>query len=635
MEVGTIVPQEKGLTMASSDRKLTATIELDGTPERLWPVLSDTDRTNRLVNLPASEQVAFAPDLTRSIHGHYLGIPVTWQEYPFEWVFEQWFAIERRFDPPVPVTRLVTRTALNPLAGGRTRVEVLVEVTPRNLLGRLGAQPVIGHKMLGDLLRVYRTIGSQLDDVNLPPAPRRRPVLDTVRLKTCAAQLRQAGQPAELIERLVHHLSDSDDPAVLRMRPFALADRWGAARLDVLRLFLFATRGGLLDLEWDIICPNCRGPSLRAGTLADLQNQAHCPSCNIRYDVNFDQSVEVRFSVSPDVRRAEDATYCVGGPGNTRHIMAQLWVPAHQTKELRLRLPQGSYRLRSAQIADQGLIEVREGAPDMLAPIGLKLDQITVPPGELASGAVTLSLSNHADTNVLIIMEQAAWNAQAASAALVTAMAEFRQLFSSEVLAPGLGLSVRNMTFLFSDLKGSTTIYDTLGDAPAYARVRDHFDVMHRIISRHRGALVKTIGDAVMAVFPAVEDGVEAAVEIQREFTAGEIAQGRPALRVKLGLHRGACIAVNANDILDYFGSTVNITARVQNESLGGDIVITPAVYDDEQVRTILQREVAQIESFERELKGVSQAFTLFRLWLTDGVGPERASEPAAAASTG
>src|SRR5262245_65548364 len=137
---------------------------------------------------------------------------------------------------------------------------------------------------------------------------------------------------------------------------------------------------------------------------------------------------------------------------------------------------------------------------------------------------------------------------------------------------------------------------------------------MSVIIGRCRGALVKTIGDAVMAVFPSSEDAIEASLEIQHEFTEGAIAQGDPALHVKIGLHRGPCIAVNANDLLDYFGSTVNIAARVQSESVGGDIVMTNEILGDPGVQQIFEREALEVESFERALKGVSHAFTLLRL---------------------
>jgi class 3 adenylate cyclase len=128
-----------------------------------------------------------------------------------------------------------------------------------------------------------------------------------------------------------------------------------------------------------------------------------------------------------------------------------------------------------------------------------------------------------------------------------------------------------------------------------------------------------------MAVFPMVQDAMQASLEIQREFTAGEIARGNPALKVKLGLHRGPCIAVNANDLLDYFGSTVNIAARVQNASVGGDIVVTPEVLHDPEVARVLEQADPSIEMFERELKGFSQSFTLYRLWVN--MGQETAEE--------
>jgi adenylate cyclase len=398
----------------------------------------------------------------------------------------------------------------------------------------------------------------------------------------------------------------------------------------VLRLFLYATRAGLLDLEWDVLCPNCRGPSVRVPTLSDLAQDAHCTSCNIRYDVNFDESVELRFDVSPDIRDAVDLAYCIGGPANTRHIVSQVWLPAHGSKELQFRLDAGDYRLRTRQLASWAIIRVADDYAAQSAAIRFSANELAISATDLAPGQVTLHLTNAGDTSLLVILEQTAWSAQAVSAATVTALDEFRQLFSSQVLAPGLGVSIRNLSFLFSDLKGSTMLYDTIGDSPAYARVRDHFDVMKAIIARWRGALVKTIGDAVMAVFPSAEDAIEASLEIQREFTTGSIAQNDPQLRVKLGLHRGPCIAVNANDLLDYFGSTVNIAARVQNESTGGDIVITPEVFGDPGVRQVLQREDIALETFQRQLKGFSQAFTLTRLW-GYGMKPEAADTAASA----
>jgi class 3 adenylate cyclase len=603
--------------MATPTINLHATLELDATPEQLWPLLSDTGRIDRAIGIPAFERSTLQPDLSFAVSSHYLGFPVAWNEYPYQWVFEQWYQVERAFQPPVPVRRLMTRTTLSALPDRRTHLDVIVQFEPRGLLGRTLAPLYIGQKLLRDLLRAYRSFAAlAITATQALPPPLRAPLVDSDRLQLATDHLRQLGQPPALIAQLAAHVRRADDPDVIRMRPFALADAWGQPRLELLRLFLYATRAGLLDMEWDVLCPNCRGPSVRTATLQDLSTDAHCSSCNIRYDINFDESVELRFTVSPSIRATTDLAYCIGGPANTRHIVSQIWLPPHGTKQLHMRLDPGEYRLRTRQLAPIALVSVAPGHLADSASVQLDAAQLHVGQAHLAAGPVTLSLENTSAESLLLVLEQTAWSAQAASAALVTSMAEFRQLFSSQVLAPGLGVAIRNLTFLFSDLKGSTALYDMIGDSPAYARVRDHFAIMQATIAGWRGALVKTIGDAVMAVFSSAEDALEASIAIQHEFTRGQIARGDPPLCVKLGLHRGPCIAVNANELLDYFGSTVNIAARVQNESIGGDIVVTPEVLSDPGVRRVLAREAPVAETFERELKGFAQTFTLTRLWL-------------------
>jgi adenylate cyclase len=594
------------------------TIEIQAPVARLWPLLSDTDRVNRMLGLPASEQITPNADGSRTINGHFLGVGVSWQEHPFEWIFEQWFEVTRVFLAPFPVENLITRTVLVPLSPNTTRVDVSVTQTARSALGGGPARLFVEQKFLRDMRRVYTKLGQIAAESTdyTPPPPLIAPTVNAGRLERARQRLRDSGVSEAIVSRLVQHIRSADDPDVIKIRPFVLADRWGIPRLEMLRAFLYATRNGLLDLEWDVICPNCRGASVRAGRMSDLAGQAHCPSCQIRYDVDFEESVELRFSVSADIRAANDATFCSGGPANTRHILSQLWVEPHSARKLHIRLDQGSYRLRSGQIAGRALLTVAEDGPASTGLIRLNDQEIEAPEAMLAAGDAMLTLQNESDQRILLIIEQSAWNLQAASAALVTALDEFRQMFSSEILAPGLGVAIRTLTFLFSDLKDSTQIYDQIGDTPAYARVRDHFDVMRTIIAQQNGALVKTIGDAVMAVFRTTEDAMRAAISIQREFGSGPIAQVNPTLRVKLGLHSGPCIAVNANDLLDYFGSTVNIAARVQSESVGGDIVVTDMILDDPAVRKIVDHEQIVSESFERSLKGFTRSFTLARLWL-------------------
>jgi adenylate cyclase len=177
------------------------------------------------------------------------------------------------------------------------------------------------------------------------------------------------------------------------------------------------------------------------------------------------------------------------------------------------------------------------------------------------------------------------------------------------VLAPGMELAVRQICILFSDLKGSTAMYRRVGDAPSYRAVRDHFDFMRRVIGAHGGGVIKTIGDAVMATFVDPADGLAAALAIQRQSLAS--AEG---LTIKLGLHWGPAIAVNANDLLDYFGQTVNLASRLQEESKGGDVVLAAALADDPSAARLLSDDTLRIERFQSAVRGLEGPIAMIRV---------------------
>jgi class 3 adenylate cyclase len=178
---------------------------------------------------------------------------------------------------------------------------------------------------------------------------------------------------------------------------------------------------------------------------------------------------------------------------------------------------------------------------------------------------------------------------------------------------------------LFSDLRGSTALYQKIGDANAYHLVRDHFAFMAKAIRDHEGAIVKTIGDAVMAAFARPEDGLAAAIEIQRDvagFNRDHPIEDGPdgssgAIAIKLGLHQGPCIVVTFNDRLDYFGSTVNLAARLQGQSKGGDIILSTELAADPAVAPMLQHLqadgiAAQLD--QAALKGFDRPLPFHRL---------------------
>ena len=188
----------------------------------------------------------------------------------------------------------------------------------------------------------------------------------------------------------------------------------------------------------------------------------------------------------------------------------------------------------------------------------------------------------------------------------------FRDLFRSEVIGGNEGIGVKDIALLFTDLKGSTALYDRIGDLNAFSLVQQHFEQLQSVTARHHGAIIKTIGDAIMAAFLDPADAVEAALDMRSEIAAFNERQPDKALILKIGVHKGAAIAVTLNDRLDYFGQTVNIAARVQSLADADEIFVSQDVYDSHDVKAKLA--AFPVEAQTAQLRGVQQNLQVFRV---------------------
>jgi class 3 adenylate cyclase len=149
-----------------------------------------------------------------------------------------------------------------------------------------------------------------------------------------------------------------------------------------------------------------------------------------------------------------------------------------------------------------------------------------------------------------------------------------------------------------------------VGDAVAFNMVREHFALLAGVVRDHDGAVVKTIGDAVMASFGDPANAVKAALTMQARIA--NFGEKGHELVLKLGVHVGPSVVVNMNDRLDYFGSTVNMAARLQGQSRGGDIVLSRAVADDPAVKPLLTAVPSREESVP--LKGFADPISFVRV---------------------
>jgi len=409
---------------------------------------------------------------------------------------------------------------------------------------------------------------------------------------------------------LVDYLENADEFALARIRPYELARQWNKPGRTVLETCLSATRAGILDLQWNLICPMCRGGP-GTGSLKDLESTVHCLGCNIDFAVNFEQSVELTFRPNPSIRKAEGETFCIGGPQVMPHVAAQQLLPPHSTRAIVLSLTAGRYRLRTMSVPGWQHLRASENGAAAVT-LRATSDGWSVNELDIATNA-DITFENSTGEEQLFILERTAWSDDAATAAEVTALQVFRDLFASEALRPGEQISVGTLTVLFTDLRDSTRMYREIGDATAFGRVMNHFDILKLAIADEDGALVKTIGDAVMAVFRCPAGAVRAMLQVQQRLASPPA--GMQPLSLKAGLHTGPCIAVTLNDRLDYFGSTVNMAARLEGQSTGDDVVISSAVYSDPQVRDLLgdPNEGFSATRFEMPLKGFDEE--QFELW--------------------
>ncbi|HEV2694577.1 MAG TPA: DUF5939 domain-containing protein [Verrucomicrobiae bacterium] len=585
--------------------KIEETVALSQPRAAVWPVLAKTDWINRAVKLPAIRyEVEPLPEGGSKVtaHARMMGISLVWREFPFEWIEPEFYQVRRVFQGGPFVEALVGIRLRETLAG--CAVEIFAHFQPRNAFGAFLARRVIGPKTMRDMRKVVRHVGDHLAGQQravMPELPRAAANLAAV--ESGLEKMRAEKVPGLLLEYFRTFLIESPDVELSHIRPFTIAKRWQAERWDVLRLFLQATRAGVMNLRWEVLCPNCRSTRLpRTNSLADIKETAHCDVCNIRFDAEFDRSVELKFSVHPSVRPCDEQTFCLVGPGARPHIAAQINLEPDERREWRLPLAAHEMRVRSVQIKD-------------IAQLPLHSVEIVCDPSKfkLKDSDTTIFVRNPNKFPVQVALESGTGDDEILTAARVTNWQEFRDLFATEVISPTERVLVGSQIVLFTDLRGSTALYSKIGDAPAYALVRDHFKILHDVISAHHGGVVKTIGDSVMATFSDLSEALNSAHAMHAGLVALE-SKHNTRLQLKCALHVGPCLAVNANDKLDYFGSVVNLAARMLEKCEGDDLVVTDDIFRRSETQNFL-RQIQQSAVADREhFTGFQEPIRVWRI---------------------
>jgi len=447
-----------------------------------------------------------------------------------------------------------------------------------------------------------------------------------------------------VISKLEAHIRAADDEALLRINPIRFALEKDIGEQESIDLFLHASFGGLFSTDWSLTCPTCAEVVESFKTLRNIHASFGCNLCRTTLETTLDEMIHVSFTVSPRVReiayhypellsaaeyylkyRFDQRAHYADGTRFVQRLRRDAYffetVPAGRTATFVVDPSPGWLIIADLENDAGCFFEVRgpaeranapvrlelhkgarltEGAPRAVGKLGIEVANMMAEPSRVFGiweppESVPPLQFDHVLTGKRILTTQT-----------------FRELFRNEVVSTTEGIAVRDITILFTDLKGSTALYDRIDDLQAFNLVRQHFDSLGKVILANNGAIVKTIGDAIMASFLSPLDAIRAGLGMLDEIEQFSRNLARRELVLKIGIHRGATIAVTLNERLDYFGQMVNVASRIQGLADADQICVTQEIYDAEGVREALRDRAVLQES--SNLKGVSEATVVYRV---------------------
>jgi class 3 adenylate cyclase len=452
------------------------------------------------------------------------------------------------------------------------------------------------------------------------------------------------GGAAGALER---HTREALDRDLCRINAFDFAARYGLKENEAIATLLHASRLGLFDLSWNLLCPGCGGVLDASATLKSVKREEYiCALCAAGYEPTLDEMVEASFTVNPRLRRVSghDADslslleyyrqmYWSSGidlpQQDYEQYMQQMWldaveIPPGEKVILSLTLPKEFVIVFDPVTHAAQFLDVQGEPTRERQEVSVVFNKVRAPTGKslLRPGPLRLTLDNRTDQRVLptvCIAGEHLHNMLGKRKRFLTAKQllsnqTFRDIYRTDTLDVDQRLKITSLTFLFTDLKGSTSMYERVGDLAAYDLVKAHFHVLNEVVAQGSGAVVKTIGDAVMATFPTPDKGLAAAIQMREAMRRLNAERRDEDLTLKIGIHEGPCLAVTLNERLDYFGQTVNIAARVQSLAETRSIFATEPVVGHPEAARLLSETGLKPVAQQCTLKGISDTYKVYEI---------------------
>ena len=574
---------------------------LDVSPQQLWPLVADTDRFNRAIGLPAANfnYDHSSGQLRIFANTKFNGMKVRWREHPFQWIFEREMSVLREFESG-PFEWVTSTVELQPLAGQKTRLIHSFKVKPRGWFGKMLTPIQFGVLIKRSLDKVYpRLEGIANDqscgyacDVSFGADPRLSKA-QTHLLEERVEQLGQSIKNVSLARELGEFIRRVADPLVARIRPLALAPKFGCTQDQALQACYAGIEVGLLSFSWDIICPVCQIAADNFDSLKHIESHVHCKVCNLEFQPDFADSVEAIFSAHPEIRNVERKTYCIGGPYHAPHVLAQSCLPASQHVDVGVALRAGRYRITGPQLNVQGDLDVADDAVASRAEFAIGGDVAAGLP-TLCSGDACVSLKNQTDMEVIVRLEQRANRDDALSVTIASQHSLFRKLFPNDVKLVEQLVGVSRAYLLGFRHVEADALLEQIGDI----QVRENWAKLQQLIPTEQVGcrVVECTHESLIASFDKLEDLLSTLLNLLSDAQA---KLNVPIDKCCFAIHLGEVMTSTAANQPTTFGKTVRESKKSLTELSANELAVPRDVFEMLRRSESITAEVAENEQGE------------------------------------
>ncbi len=558
------------------------TWELVSSPEELWPFVSNTERLNRAINLPAvaySIRQTPSGDRQRIAEVRLAGMRMQWQEHMFEWIEAQRMSVLREFQRG-PIRWLTSVVELSRRADGGTTLTHTFKMNCRHIAGVAFVKFQMFASTKRSLNKVYRridrVIGSpEHGDATVDAfeesqvlAPRSAKLLDQIIDRLATKALDRIA-----ILKIADYVRSASTQDVSHIRPRALAATLRLPADTVIDVCLHGAHEGLFELSWDVICPSCRIATTSQDAIEKVKKHTQCEACDFDFEVNFATNVELIVRVNSQIRKQESGKYCIGGPAHSPHVAAQTRIAAGETIDLGLELPAGHYVLRGPQLPFSIPLNVNTASNCRRVVIDLSAgwDQKTFV--DLTAEQQLITVSNPGASEIVVRIERSSTSDDAITALQAAGLPFFRRCFPDQMPSAEQVASVQNLTFVVVSSRVAAELVARVGELAACDLRKQHLEKLVELAVRFEGAFVRPCDEGGLLVF---RQPASAVLALEHVYETVPKKDGRAAWQPVTAMCQGPVLVTTINGQLEYLGSSLRRLQSLTTTGRPGEIATTP-----------------------------------------------------------